>query len=349
MTIPVGSGDISYVTMLPANALDKSEIWTSSDTSVATVDWEGYVIGRSIGSCIVTVKSKANPAVSAQIKVNVIDPDKITAISLSKTELVIPVNGGDISYVTMYPTTSRYKQEIWSCTDESVAVVDNEGYVFALKPGVCYVTVTSLNNQSVKATIKVIVTDANGNYPANASSGSYQLVNGVTYIDNMLIVNKSYALPASYDPGVLSSEVISQFSKLATAAQNEGMSFTLGSGYRSYAEQESIYNSYVSYYGKETADQLAARPGYSEHQSGLALDVTTPNGFYAGSKETLWLAAHAHEYGFIIRYPADKESITGYKYEPWHIRYVGMEKAAAIYSSGLCLEEYLGIDSYYHF
>src|SRR5699024_5056985 len=99
--------------------------------------------------------------------------------------------------------------------------------------------------------------------------------------------------------------------------------------------------------GAEMADTYSARPGHSEHQTGLAFDLNEISDAFAGTPEAEWLAEHAHEYGFIIRYPADKEDITGYSYEPWHVRYLGKEIAEKVYESGLCLEEYLGIDSVY--
>ena len=122
----------------------------------------------------------------------------------------------------------------------------------------------------------------------------------------------------------------------------------MSSAFRSYDYQNTLYNNYVSWYGKEQADTFSARAGYSEHQTGLAIDVNTIDDSFAYTPEAVWLAQHAHEYGFIIRYPKGKESITGYQYEPWHIRYLGIETATAVYNSGLTLEEYLGIDSYYH-
>ena len=174
-----------------------------------------------------------------------------------------------------------------------------------------------------------------------------QQTNGLTYIDGILIANKSYPLPETYDPG-MNTEALSQFEALQYSAKNEGLNLYLMDGYRSYAYQSEVYNNFVNWYGKEYADISAARPGYSEHQTGLAIDVNTDAYIFEGTPEAVWLENHAHEYGFIIRYPKGKESITGYKYEPWHIRYLGVEKATDVYNSGLTLEEYLGIDSYYH-
>ena len=133
--------------------------------------------------------------------------------------------------------------------------------------------------------------------------------------------------------------------KLVAAARAAGVTLRVGSGYRSYATQASLFASYVRQHGEAAASRFSSRPGHSEHQSGLAVD-------FAGADQTCWvddcfertaagkwLAAHAHEYGFILRYPKGKEKITGYQYEPWHFRYVGRELAGALQQSGLTMEE----------
>ena len=137
------------------------------------------------------------------------------------------------------------------------------------------------------------------------------------------------------------------FDKMQKAAAAEGLNIYIGSGFRSYDYQVKIYNSMVKAYGKEYADRVSARPGHSEHQTGLAFDLNSIDQSFADTKESAWVHAHAHEYGFIIRYPKGKESITGYNYEPWHLRYLGLENAQKVYNSGLTLEEYLGITCRY--
>ena len=119
------------------------------------------------------------------------------------------------------------------------------------------------------------------------------------------------------------------------------------SGFRSYYDQRYIYNGYVSRDGVAAADRYSARAGHSEHQSGMAIDVNSTSTSFKDTPEGIWLRDNCHLYGFIIRYPEGKEHITGYMYEPWHIRYVGVELATKIKESGLCLEEYFGITSAY--
>lgn len=159
MELEVGDNDIAYVTMLPETAKDKREIWSSSDESVAIVDNEGYVTAMGEGKCIITVKSTANPDVYEEIVVRVTDSNKITSIELSKTEIVIDVGDHDIAYVTMYPETAQDKSEIWSSSDESIAIVDSEGYITGIGVGVCIITVRSAAYPDVKARIIVEVTE----------------------------------------------------------------------------------------------------------------------------------------------------------------------------------------------
>ena len=174
-------------------------------------------------------------------------------------------------------------------------------------------------------------------------------INGLYYIDGVLIANKSYALPSSYNPGGLLDSFQDAFSVMQSAAANDGISLSVISGYRSYSRQNTIYNNYVSRDGKAKADTYSARAGHSEHQTGLAADINSLSQSFKNTKEGQWLNEHCSEYGFIIRYPEGKESITGYIFEPWHIRYVGKELASALYNNGdwITLEEYFGITSQY--
>lgn len=171
-------------------------------------------------------------------------------------------------------------------------------------------------------------------------------IDGITYVDGIIIANKTYSLPSSYDPGE-DAETFSAFYKMADAAAADGLSLWVCSGYRSYATQEYTYNYFVNDRGVAEADRCSARPGHSEHQTGMAIDVNTTSSAFEGTPEAVWLENNCYKFGFIIRYPKGKEDITGYKYEPWHIRYIGREKAEKIYKSGLTIEEYYGITSSY--
>jgi len=169
-----------------------------------------------------------------------------------------------------------------------------------------------------------------------------KVIDGVTYVDGVLIANKKYGLPSTYNPGI-NGEAYNQLVAMQSAASALGHSIPLVSGFRSYYSQQTIYNNYVSIYGVEQTDTFSARPGHSEHQTGLAFDVGAIDDSMGEWPNGIWLAENAHKYGFIIRYPQGKQHITGYKYEPWHIRYLGVDLATRVYQSGLTLEEYLGI------
>lgn len=174
-----------------------------------------------------------------------------------------------------------------------------------------------------------------------------ETIDGFTYVNGILIVNKTYPLPKDFDPGTLHPDAKAAFDTMREAAAAEGLKLRIISGYRPYSQQDSTYHNYAKRDGKELADRYSARPGHSEHQSGLAMDINSLQQSFGESPEGLWLAAHCAEYGFILRYGADKEDSTGFMYEPWHLRYLGTEIATAVQASGLSLEEYLGISSVY--
>ncbi len=181
-----------------------------------------------------------------------------------------------------------------------------------------------------------------------------------------VLVNKSKNLPDTYVPDdlvslidvptVLENPEINQLRKTAYlalkdmfAAAKDEWEFELfaRSGYRSYNTQNSLYKSYVTNSGQAAADKFSAKPGQSEHQTGLAMDITCAamnfklDDTFGDTDEGKWVQENAHRFGFIVRYPKGKEDITGYLYEPWHIRFLGVELATKVFESGLTFEEYL--------
>ncbi|MCX7522491.1 M15 family metallopeptidase [Microbacterium sp. STN6] len=179
-----------------------------------------------------------------------------------------------------------------------------------------------------------------------------------------VIANKKHPLqPADYAPtdlvrpdmrnvnGQPVRQVIAPaLAQMLAAAAQSGLQFQLQSGYRSYATQVSVYNAIVASSGRAAADTSSARPGFSEHQTGLAVDLSaypascTLQACFAGTPQGTWLAANAYRYGFVLRYPEGKEQITGYTYEPWHYRYVGTQLAAEMHATGTqTLEEFFGV------
>ena len=184
----------------------------------------------------------------------------------------------------------------------------------------------------------------------------------IAYIDNNIIVNKTYSVPSNYIPNNPYQEVVGErcnncinkdameaFMLMQSDAKAVGLNIYIASGYRSYSYQEKLYNNYVSVSGKDKADTYSARPGHSEHQTGTCFDLNSVDDSFQYTDEGKWIQENAYLYGFIIRYPKGKEDITGYQYESWHLRYVGKELASKLYHDGdwETLEEYYGISSRY--
>lgn len=172
--------------------------------------------------------------------------------------------------------------------------------------------------------------------------------------DPLVLVNKYHGLPEVYVPeleklggrygvGSMVPEAAAAFRAMADAAKQDGISLRSVSAYRSYQTQQGLYQHYVSIDGKANAERYSARPGYSEHQTGLALDINTASisAHFENTAEYAWLRANCARFGFLLRYPREKESITGYRYEPWHYRYVGQDIARTCMDQGLTYEEYL--------
>ena len=174
------------------------------------------------------------------------------------------------------------------------------------------------------------------------NNGSYYSVHGK--YDDIIIVNKKHGLSKDYNPGE-NPTAKAAFVRLRDDMINQGLNVGRSySGFRSYNYQKTLYDNYVSRDGQAAADRYSARPGYSEHQTGLVFDLTDKSGnLLEDSRASQWLKDNAHNYGFIVRFQAGKEASTGYMPEAWHIRYVGKE-AKDIHDSGLSLEEYFGIE-----
>jgi len=180
--------------------------------------------------------------------------------------------------------------------------------------------------------------------PARTDLGKLMLVNKYYFLDENYTPDL-VEMSASYGtPGILvEREAYDNFQNLYAAALAEGIQYYVTSGYRDYYDQTEVFDSWVTEVGAELAPNYAALPGFSEHQTGYALDVFVP-GFtttnFAGTPAANWLAIHAPEFGFILRYPEDKVALTGYDYEAWHLRFVGQEAAKAITNQNLTFEEY---------
>lgn len=213
-----------------------------------------------------------------------------------------------------------------------------------------YLAYRTKGSWTLEQVLRIVNTD--NDLPRYTAAADAELADG-----NLILVNKYSRLASDYVPddlvtvesaysngGKLKSEVNDAFCDLVEALWAEtGLHLVNISPYRSYSLQSSLYARYSARDGAASADRYSAHAGYSEHQTGLALDVSVPGGTLNGfkkSKQFEWMRDNAHRFGFILRYGEGMEYITGYKFEPWHYRYVGAEAAAFIYENGLTFEEY---------
>lgn len=212
----------------------------------------------------------------------------------------------------------------------------------AVRDGAATVTSTTVRSQAARLTVPVM---ASGTRSVRVEGLDFSLPVTVSttpaalLASEWVLVNKRNSLPAGFvPPGLVSidgvllrSSVAQAYSQLRSAAASAGVSLRLNSGYRSYAAQATLYDQDAARYGRAYADQHTARAGYSEHQTGLALDLAIT----AGTSAANWVAANAHRFGFVVRYESGQQSVTGYMYEPWHLRYLGIVLAAQYRAWGM--------------
>lgn len=265
----------------------------------------------------------------------------ITRILLEKDEIKpeLSLNGSSLLTLKKGTTYKKYGVNATdNCTNNLNDKVKIENNVNINVPGTYEVIYTVIDDNSnegeIKRTVKVFEFD-------DMNAGYNEIVEGPTYINGILIVNKKYSIPTDFKADDTASKAA--LKELQNAAKKEGHSLPLKSGYRSYNTQKDLYNRYLNNRGKVFADGRAARAGHSEHQTGLAFDVGIVSESFGSTATGKWLENNCYKFGFIIRYPKYKELITGYNYEPWHIRYVGIEVATQIMENNLTLEEYLGV------
>lgn len=250
-------------------------------------------------------------------------------------------------------TSLEYNGEI----DEFLLDIIKEKYYIEnnLKRYINYYQKITNSNLEKTYNTKEIVTNVN----ANLDYDFYENTE-VTDIskDTLMLVNKHYKIPGNYQPenlvpvddekygywNMIRADVYEEFKKMSADAQKDNVTLFIASPYRSYNDQKILYNSYVASDGVKKADTYSARPGYSEHHTGLAMDLIPEFGLeldtFENSDGFKWMQENGYKYGFILRYPKDKEYITGYMYEPWHYRYVGVDVATTIKNENLTFEEY---------
>lgn len=263
-------------------------------------------------------------------------------------EQIIEIVNNDLENISL-----EYNGEI----DEFLLDIIKEKYYIKnnLKRYINYYQKTTHSNSEKTYNTKEIVTNVNANLDYNFYENTE-----VTDIskDTLMIVNKHYKIPDDYEPenlvpiddekygywNMIRADVYEEFKKMSAAAQKDNVTLFIASPYRSYNFQKQLYNSYVASDGVKNADTYSARPGYSEHHTGLAMDLIPEFGLeldtFENSDGFKWMQENGYKYGFILRYPKDKEYITGYMYEPWHYRYVGIDAATTIKNENLTFEEY---------
>jgi len=209
-------------------------------------------------------------------------------------------------------------------------------------------------NKTTKEIITAVNTHIDNDFykqtiPTDTSKGKFVLLNKYYYADedyhaeDLIEIDPIYSLYGETYKIELSEECFKAFLKMYNDAKDLGYGFKINSAYRSYEKQENLYNNYVKQDGKENADTYSARPGHSEHQTGYAFDIRDypyTNEDYSKTKSFTWVSENAYKYGFILRFPKDKEYITGYQYESWHYRYCGIECSTYIHNHDITFEEY---------
>lgn len=350
------------VSYSPSDAKDINIVWKSEDTETATVDENGVIKGVNTGETVITVTDTVTGK-SADVKVTVNGLELPSSMSFDKESVTLEVGEKYQSVLCFTPEDITNTSAIFYTTDSSIASVTNEGIITAKGAGTCTIEAYYENDYRLVAYLEVTVIDPFPITDPETSSApkpepkpesvpnpddfhTLEEIDGITYVDGIMIANKTYSLPADYDPGV-HPEAQAAFDKMQAAASEDGISLWILSGYRSYYDQEAIYNRYLQWDTKEVVDTYSSRPGHSDHQTGYTFDVNSLEQSFEYEPAGQWLADNCYKYGFIIRYPKGKEDSTGYMYEPWHIRYIGVEFATKVTTSGLSLEEYLGITSKY--
>ena len=335
-TLTLGLGEsYSLSASVPADSAAATRSFRTSDSSIVRMtktNWTGGFTAVKEGTAWVTVRTYNGKEASCRVTVK----RAPKSVSLGKTSIRLKV-GEKASLAAILPEGSGCASRIFRSSDSSIVRITRSewtGEFTALKEGTAWVTVRTYNGKEASCRIDV------SNKPVKT------VKNGVTYFDGVLVVNKTYSIPSWYGDG-LDPTAYSAFRKMAEDAEDDGIYLYIVSGFRSYSLQDSIYHNFVSERGVAGADRVSAKPGHSEHQTGLAMDINSTAFSFADTAEGHWLGRNCYKYGFIIRYPQGKEHITGYAYESWHIRYVGKELAEKLFRSGQTLEEYFGITSEY--
>ena len=365
--IDVSLGDKVYNTdavkkIINGKVVDKKEVINTDKVGVQKIKLtiEDYFKKTKDYSFEVNVKDTVAPEIQAKEKLNTEYDTKIdllkdvTATDNYDKEIEVKVEGEyDLKKAGEYKLQYIAKDSSGNETKKEVVLVVKEKVVETPKIVEKPVTNNSNNqtqNNNSEPAPSAPVVNQDGSF--TTSKGFHgETRNGITYIDGVLIANKTYALPKSYAPGGLTGETSKAFNTMKSAAAQEGISIWVASGFRSYDLQNRLWTNRKNKNGIAFADAGTARPGHSEHQTGLAMDINMVDDAFENTAAGQWLFKNAYKYGFILRYPRGKTGETGYKYESWHYRYVGVDLATKLYNGGnwITLENYFGITSQYNY
>ena len=278
--------------------------------------------------------------VISTIKYHKTDEYKLKKIGYNLEEIKVILSANDEN--KNYVLNNEYNEFIDDFINEKYYISNNlERYLNYKKTN---------ESKSTKEITSIVNVNADNEWYTNTkktdlTKGNLMLINKFNYvdedyeIDNVEKISSRYA----YDDNWSNKEMMEKYKKMFNDAEEQNLDLIITSGFRKYSEQEEIYEEYKEVNGEEYANNYAAKPGFSEHQTGYAFDIITPGATMENFEETeefKWLKQNAHKYGFIMRYPKGKEKITGYKYEPWHYRYVGTEVAQKIKNENITFDEY---------
>lgn len=233
--------------------------------------------------------------------------------------------------------------------DKNIALLLNQKYFIRKNLDRYLAYIKKNKKEEINNVVSIVNTNRDGDFYDKISKTDISK-------DTLMLVNKYYYLEEDYVPDIVKvgssyayqgnkirQDVLDAFINMQSAAKDEDIVLIINSSYRSYADQQNVWTARKNINGIAKADQYAARAGFSEHQSGLAIDIAQFNSSEDDFENTpgfTWLTNHAHEYGFILRYPKDKENLTGYNYESWHYRYVGVEVATKVKEENITYDEY---------
>ena len=325
--------------LTPSDAKDVSLSWKSADTEVATVDKDGNIKGVNTGETIVTVTDSVT-GLSKDISVTVNGLELPDSMEFDKKSVTLEVGEVYNSVLKFSPEDITHTSAIYYTSDSSVASVTNEGVITAKSEGSCTIEAYYENDFRLVATMEVNIIDpyvitqpettvpetpkpetSKPSAPSYNGSHKMEVIDGITYFDGVMIANKTYTLPASYNPGV-QPVAMDAFYDMQAAAAADGISLWILSSFQD---------------GRDAADTYSSRPGHSDHQTGYTFDLNSLEQDFQYDPAGQWLDKNCYKYGFIIRYPKGKEGSTGYMYEPWHVRYIGVDLATKVTQSGLSL------------